>query len=393
MKRSIFLALGLLVAAFGAGCAPDEGGDGYSDADLARYKSALPARSTLETRAPAATSAAAFGTTSGNAVYPGFAVPFAIQVNGLIGGTLDIIEFVSELEPTVYDSEDLEFWWGPIPDQDSPIDGDHFSLYIHDRIEDPEYDPMNDLRYEFAVIRGVGNDVSTLTPIIFGGGTPVEGTDDDGIGVLLYDFDNNVEFEDLHNPGHGPLTSGRMATIFAKGPDQTNPNADVTYVVAAFREFLPEDAGVGAQAANVDYFWGKFSDGTSQFDFLDFAFQADLDDDSGDALEDFAMKLAFYNEGVGRAAAQVSGGDVAPNVGDVTECWDAALQQDYVSMVISSNGNVVAGPNEAGNEALCVWDDAEFDNIPDRGDAADLVTLVGTIADAGMPSDLPEEND
>ena len=47
MKRSIWVAA-LATAALLTGCEKDDGGKGYDDEDLARYKSALPARSTSD---------------------------------------------------------------------------------------------------------------------------------------------------------------------------------------------------------------------------------------------------------------------------------------------------------------------------------------------------------
>ena len=389
MKRSILAVM--FAAAALTGCAPDKGDDGYSDEELARYKSALPVRAALQLRTPPSSMAATLGAEP--ALYPGFAVPLAMQINGLVGGTLDIIEYVAAQEPTLYDSEDLEFWWGPIPDAESAIEGDHFSLFIHDRIDDADFNPGNgDLRYEFAIIRGIGNDVSTLTPILYGQATPVEDTDY-GLGAFVYDFDNNVEFEDAHNPGHGPLTSGRMATIFAKGPDENNPAADVTFVIAAFREFLPEDAGVGATAANVDYFWGNFVEGAFTFDFLDVEFAADVIDDTT-AVEDMGMKLAFFNSGIGRAEIGVTGGDVgaAPNEVSAIECWDAAVTQTYLSFSLDTGGGPVL-QGEAGVPGDCVWTAEEFANVPDLAAAPDMLALVDLIADSGIPSDLEEAND
>lgn len=386
MKRSILAVM--FAAAALAGCEKDEGGKGYSDEDLARYKTALPVRSTLALRTPSSTAAALGGQA---AQYPGFAVPVAMQINGLVGGTLDVIELIAGQEPTLYDSEDLEFWWGPIPDSDSALEGDHFSLFIHDRIDDADFNPANgDLRYEFAVIRGLGNDVASLTPILYGVATPVEDTDY-GIGAFIYDFDNNVEFEDAHNPGHGALTSGRMATIFAKGPDETNPAADVTYVIAAFREFLPEDAEVGAAAANVDYFWGNYSDGTSTFDFLDLEFAANVIEDSA-AVEDMDMKLAFFNNGIGRAEVGVTAGDLATDEASATECWDAAVMQTYLSFSLDTGGGPVL-QGETGVATDCVWNAEDFAQIPDLSAVPDMLQLVDLIATSGIPSDLPEGND
>lgn len=387
MKRSIWVAA-LAAAALLTGCEKDEGGKGYDDEDLARYKSALPARSTVSLRNPPSGAAAAFGATP--TVYPEFAVPIAMQVNGFVGGTLDIIELIAEQEPTLYDSEDLEFWWGPIPDAESTLEGDHWSLFIHDRINDADFNPQDgDLRYEFAIIRGLGNDVASLTPILYGQATPIEGSEDHGLGVFIYDFDNNVEFENTYNAGHGPLTEGRMATIFAKGPDETTPTTEVTFVVAAFRDFLPEDAGA-EPALNVDYFWGNFSDAANSFDFIDMEFLADVINDTA-AAENLDMKLAFYNSGVGRAEVGVTNGDLGLNDLAAVECWDAQVTQTYLTFTLDTGmGPVTQG--ESGVAADCVWDTTQFDQVPDLSDVAEMQSLVDLIANTGIPSDIPDEN-
>lgn len=388
MKRSMWVAAMATAAVVGGGCGPEEGGKGYDDEDLSRYKTALPARSTLALRNPPTSTAAAFGGTP--TIYPEFAVPVAMQINGLVGGTLDIIELIAAQEPTLYDSDDLEFWWGPIPDSESALADDHFSLFIHDRIEDADYDPQTDLRYEFAIIRGLGNDVANLTPILYGVASPVEGTEDHGIGAFIYDFDNNVAFENEHNPGHGPLTSGRMATIFLKGPDEDNPAAEVTAVVAAFRDFLPEDAIVGEPAINVDYFWGNFTDGVADFDFIDLEFLADVINDTT-AVENMDMKLAFYNNGIGRAEVGVTNGDLGTDDILAVECWDAAVSQTYLSYTVDTGGGpVLAG--ESGAAASCVWDATQFGEVPDLSDVPGMQTLVDDLATFGIPEDLPADN-
>ena len=390
MKRSIWIGLSLLALGF-AGCEKEED-EGYSDEDLVRYRSALPNRSALTAPTPPPP-AAAFG--ANDAFYPSFAVPIAMQINQMIGGTLDVIEFVASLEPTVYDSDDLEFWWGPIPDGDSALEGDHYSLYIHDKVNDADYNEADpdSMRYEFAVIRGLGNDVSNLTPIIYGVARPVEGDEDAdyGIGAMIYDFDNNVEFEDLHNPGHGALTSGRMASIFAKGPDENVAGADVTFAIAAFRDFLPEDANPGDLPINVDYFWGNIDDSVDRFDFLDLEFDADVLDDSA-AVEALSMKLAFYNEGIGRALVGVTGGDAGSNALAADECWDANVQQTYLAVSVDTGAGFFLG-QESGSAASCVWTATQFDDVPELADVSDMGALVSAIANTGIPSDLPEEND
>ncbi len=41
------------------------------------------------------------------------------------------------------------------------------------------------------------------------------------------------------------------------------------------------------------------------------------------------VHLAFFNDGKGRAEANLSGGDLSTS-NDVIECWDALFEQDYL---------------------------------------------------------------
>lgn len=389
MKRFILVGLGIAALAV-AGCGREEGGDGYSDEDLSRYRGALPSRSALTAPMPPTGAAVtSFGTN--DALYPGFAVPVAVNINQLIGGTLDIIELIAEQEPTAYDSEELEFWWGPIPGTDNDIEDDHYTLYIKDRVNDG-YDPLDpdDFRYEFAVIRGVGNDVATLTPVLYGVGRRDEESQDPdhGAGAIIFDFDNDAAFVTEHDPmPPAALTQGRMAAIFAKGPDESNPAAIGTYAIAAFRDFLPDDAEAGQTPIDVDYLFGNIEQGTEQFDFIDFGFDANVIEDSA-AEESLTMKLAFYNEGVGRALVDVTGGDAVYPL-RAEECWDASVQQTFLALSVDT-GMGYSFVTGGGDETACPWDATEFESVPDLDDVADLLTVVGTLADAGLPADLQD---
>lgn len=395
MKRSILVILGIAALAV-AGCGEEEGGDGYTDEDLARFRGALPSRQALTAPVPPSPGASVSFGAAANAEYPGFAVPVAVQINTLIGGTLDVIEYVAEQEPTAYDSEDLEFWWGPIPGTDNDIADDHYNLFIKDRSNEPDYDAADpdDFRYEFAIVRAVGNDVATATPVLFGAGRPNEDTADteDGAGVMIFDFDNDAAFVTEHDATPpAALTQGRMATIFAKGPDEQNPAAIGTYAIAAFREFLPDDAEAGALPFDVDYLYGNIEAGTEQFDFIDFSFAANVDEATADP-ENMTMKLGFYNEGIGRALVDVTGGDLGTDAVRADECWDENVQQTYLAMSLDTGMgyNLV---QSGGSEASCAWDATQFETVPDISDAGGLHTVVDALADAGLPADIPDENE
>ena len=365
----------------------------YTGDDVARYKAALPKSDTLN--APVV-GGAAFQSTAAQsagavqAVYPVFAYQIATAVNGLIGGTIGIIEAVAETEPSLYDSEEKSFLWGPFPADDTAVADDHFTLIIDDNDGETDYDPSNgDLRYEFAIIRGLGSDVAMNEVIIAGVASPSEANPEHGIGAMIYDFDNNVAFEDMHNPGHGPMTTGRFATLFAKGPDENDPEAEVTFVVVAFRDFVPEDEPA-ADPANVDYFWGHYSKDPVNYAFLDLGFAADTDD-AGALKEDHALKVAHIDVGSaagGRAEVTYSGGDIPdPDYYLVDECWDMSINRNYIGVSVSTDGAAAYVVAEEGLESQCVFDDAGMATVPDIGDEniAGLIDALADYADAGIP--------
>lgn len=362
-----------VLALVAAGCG-EKAKDQVDPDTLARFKAAIPSSSVVS--APIAEASAAFAP-GDPAAYPGFVGPIAMHINGSIGGLLDLLEAIVQTPPTLFDGEKQEFIWGPFDDDQSSLAGDTVALFIRDKGENV----ANGFRYEYALLRGMGNDLATMTPVIYGAGTPDPALPDHGSGVLLWDFENAFDFVEANDPGHGPVTRGRFVSVYGRGVD-TGSNADVTMVVSAFRNFIPEDAPT-APAASADYFYGGilFPD-QNRIDFVDFEFQGDMDDD-GSALEDLGVHLALVNRGIGRAEADAVNGDIpAGTTVNVTECWDAALNYQYLA--IGTNGNPTPIASEGDSASCFIESLADVPALEDVDPA--LMNFLDTLGTNGVPA-------
>ena len=322
MKRLITASLltSMFAGVLLAGCQPTE------DDLLAEYRRAIPSKSVLQASSVRAASKAV----GDPAVLPPGSIELATGINGAVGALIDTLDAVVALPPTVYNSETLEFVWGPFPNDDGV---GTVAVYIRD------VGDTKDFRYEFAFLRGIDNDVAKLTPIIIGGATPDETNDDHGVGVALYDFEANAAFEDQHNPDHGALDHGRIGFLFAAGPDEKNPANELGLVVAAFRGFVSVD-NPEEPAADIDYLYGRYIDNSAvktTIDFLNFTAPIDVQED-GSAREDLDVRLAFINEGAGRGEAVATGGDLATGeTATLTECWDDQIKQNFLELSLPND--------------------------------------------------------
>jgi hypothetical protein len=317
--------------------------DQYDPALLAEYRAALPKMQQLEAQAPQA-SAAAIAAVGDPALYPNGSYDIAIGINGAVAGIITILDTVTSIEPTIFNSETNEFVWGPYPNED----GIGFvAAYIR------EAAPDADFRFEYALLRGIDNDIANLTPVIWGGASPDPSNEDYGVGVTLWDFEANRAFEELHNPDFANLVldRGRFVALYAKGPDENNPAADVAFVLASFRAFVPQDNPMAAPA-DLDYFYGRF-EGDITVDFLDYETAFDVSEPADGLAENIGVRMAFLNEGTGRAEADAAGGSLTETQqGLAVECWNAAIQQSYISFQVLDNGAPIASAEE-GNVADC----------------------------------------
>lgn len=115
---------------------------------LDEYRAALPKLGRLQAQAPEA-SAVAIAALGDPAVYPNGSYDIATGINGAVTGIIAVLDTVTSVQPTIFNSETQEFFWGPFPNED----GIGFvAAYIR------EGGPDADFRYEYALLR-----VSTTT--------------------------------------------------------------------------------------------------------------------------------------------------------------------------------------------------------------------------------------
>ena len=324
--------------------------DEYDPDTLTRYRKALPARAQLEAKAPEGPDG--MGLVLGETAD---AVQFVQEpvhgINGAVGGVLDMLEAVTATEPTLYDSEKGEFLWGPYDNDDSPVIGDTVAVWIVDNGEDAE----EDFRYHYAFARGMGNDLASMVPVIFGGAEPDANNEDYGAGITLYDLEANRVFSDAN--GGLAQGQGRFVALYAKGEDENEAGTDVTWVVAAFRNFIGDDEAANgeAEAANFNHLFGHVdgADGT-ELDFVSIDALGDLhqneDDADGEELEFLSIDVVAVNQGIGRGEILIAGGDLdddnAPvNAGFSVECWDGAVARTYYDLNYL-NGQVIVHDDE-----------------------------------------------
>ncbi len=354
-----------------------EGGESVDQALLAQYRAAVPSETQLMASAPTASSAAKVGDP---AIYPGGSAEIVLGINGSIGHIVESLKFVVSIEPTIYNSETKEFFWGPYKNEDG---FGTIAAYIKDAGEG------EDFRYHYAILRGKDNDVNGLTPVIWGGSNPDPDTKEHGSGITLWDFEANHAFEKANNPDFASLALDRGRFVAVYGKNATD-KGDLTLVFAALRGFVSSDKP-DAMPGDLDYLYGGLDDGTTKIDFVDWASAFDVDEDPMKALpENVGVRLAFVNEGQGRAEAQASGGDLASGqVADVVECWDNALAQSYLSFKTSTNG-VEDGAVSEGDMASCGAFQSSLSEIgvPALADVpADLKAALDQLATTGVPQE------
>jgi hypothetical protein len=157
------------------------------------------------------------------------------------------------------------------------------------------------------------------------------------------------------------LDRGRFVALYAAGVDENDPAAEAAYVLAVFRDFVSVD-NPDAEPANLDYFYGHYENGI-KVDFLDWEANIDVSDPADGLVEDVGVRMAFLNEGTGRAEADAVGGSLEEGQQlFAVECWNAAIEQSYISFDIQQGGESVAGGSE-GNAADCGLFTASLDDL------------------------------
>lgn len=369
----------------------DRESDPYTTEMLNTYKRALPDEGALRAPAPTSEAQAQLGDP---ALYPGLAAPQIMGVNALVHSLVETIGFITSLPPTFYNSETREFVWGPFDDENSALAGDKALFYIKDQGEDAE------LRYHYAFVRGMGNDLATYAPVIWGGGQPGE-TEDHGHGVVLYDFEANRAFEDAHNPDPGPQPAGRFAVAFGRSELEENPNSSATLVVSTFRGFVTAEEP-DAAPVDLEQLYGAVDDIDGQGNRVDYVSilssgNVHPEDEDDSLLEDIDLRLAFVNGGLGRAEGFVSGGDLVSDQGESTvhviECWDSLIARTHLELW--AEGEIAAGEpdgeltlHQEGDLSMCgpIFSQTLDElNVPSLADVdPDLMAALDEVASNGI---------
>lgn len=356
--KNLMLAGALSTMTF-FGCAAEETDPGTPPPDdidqalLAEYRAALPSMGQLGAKAPEG-SVASILATGDPALYPTSSYDIATGINGAVTGIIQLLDDVTSIEPTIFNSETNEFFWGPFPNEDGI---GYVAAYIR------EGRPDADFQFEYALLRGIDNDVAKLTPVIWGGATPDPENEDHGAGVTLWDFEANRAFEEEHNPDFANLVldRGRFVALYAAGVDENDPAAEAAYVLAVFRDFVSID-NPDAEPANLDYFYGHYEN-EIKVDFLDWEANFDVTEPADGLAENVGVRMAFLNEGVGRAEADAVGGSLTEGQeASVVECWNAAIEQSYISFEVLEGGETIASAEE-GNVADCGLFTASLDDL------------------------------
>lgn len=330
---------GLLTSVSLFGCAADgtedpNPNDQIDQALLAEYRAALPSMGELQATAPQASAAAlrsSITAVGDTALYPDASHDIVIGINGAVSGIIQLMEQVVMVPPTVFNSETKEFVWGPWDNED----GIGFvAAYIRDAGEG------EDFRYQYALLRGIDNDLAKMQPVIWGGATPDADNEDHGVGITLWDFEANRAFEEANNPDYANLVldQGRFVALYSKGYDEKDPSAEVAFVLATFRGFVPQDKPDQAPT-DLDYFYGRYTSADMTGDFLDWEAGIDVSEPADGLAENVGVRMLFLNEGTGRAEADAAGGSLAANEAvHVTECWDDSISRTYLLTELLADG-------------------------------------------------------
>ncbi|MEZ4271538.1 MAG: hypothetical protein R3C68_08935 [Myxococcota bacterium] len=179
-----------------------------------------------------------------------------------------------------------------------------------------------------------------MTPeTIVGAGTPDPDIEDFGAGLTLWDVDANNAFDDAHDPNVGAKLrdQGKFVAVYGRGPDEDAPANDLAFVVAAFRNWIPaEDSAEVVEPVDLDYLYGRYTHNEMStdpivVDFVDYRLNLDVTEPDKDGVaEDVAVRMAFLNQGIGRAEASAQNGTLTGTGAryEVTECWDEAGEPD-----------------------------------------------------------------
>jgi hypothetical protein len=377
MTTRPFVSLALITA-LSLGCATEDDTGTDNDTErLERFRQAIPAAGRLSAPAAEATTSSALGDP---AIYPTVSAPLVFGINGSVVVLVGVLRAIVMTPPTVFNSDTQEYVWGPYPSDDGV---GYVAAYIRDTGTD------EDFRYHYALLRGASNDLATLTPVILGGGTPDPNDEDRGVGLTLWDFEADLAFRAEHDPAFdpdAPADRGRFVTVFGAMQDASAPENQANFVVSVFRDFIPKDKPEDAPV-DLDYFYGRYITPEHVLDFIDYEANVDVSEPKDGVAEDVGVRMAFLDEGTGRAEADAINGSMEANqAASVIECWDTSINQTFISFEIREEGQVTQSATD-GASASCGLFEATLDELeipslqdidPEMLEALDHVASTGS---------------
>lgn len=308
--------------------------EAYDSATLAQYRLAIPAEARLVSSVPTATSQPFALVAPVRAVLAEQAVGFARAVNAPARSLVAVLREIVDQPPSSFDASRRAFTWGPWP---SETGVGHVALVV------TKNEAGADFAYSYALQRSSDAEPENGWSVIVGATTPDPDASDRTVGVALWDLGLDSGFQLEHDPNYAADAggSGRVVMLFGHAAG----SRQALFNVALFRDFLPgsSDRDDPAMAPiDVDYFYGRFADDEGAVvDFVDSELFADLCDGApdscferdaiADADERFGFNAFFVNQGLGRAEARLSEGDLTESV-NMVECWGADLRQSSFSV-------------------------------------------------------------
>ncbi|MGZ6077495.1 MAG: hypothetical protein ACXWK6_06785 [Myxococcaceae bacterium] len=297
MQRGPWFAL--FVCTVGCG-----GGTGSSESFL----TALPSRQTLEVTAPTSHAPAALSARS--AALVGQTASLYVltrqmtgQVNGFVGGALDMLGTISRTPPAAVGPDSAA--WGPFTDALSPVAG----RLIIVRVGPGAHTFRLDLRPKS------GGDAE-FQPFLQGASTGAA-PGGPSQGAFSVDLDLAHRLDPVANPTEGHVVAG-----WALPPGQREVQVHLGDAHG------PTDPPASADIASVLRADGS---GSLVFDAL-----ANLVG-SPDSLEAGQVRSRWIPTGAGRADVELHGGDAADGA-QITECWDASFGRVYANATTPDSG-------------------------------------------------------
>jgi hypothetical protein len=243
------------------------------------------------------------------------------HVNGLIGGVLGIVGYVTTLEPQWSDTDSRQAVWGPY--SDSGLDPVETGLWVTEE---------DDGSYTWALFQlPKGGDIETDATIIVTGIVDAGSTPDDASGVFQVDF----TAANALDPAAALVGTFTVEYTY----DAAGGNA-----VAGFEDYGAENGG------RIDALYA-YSQDAAGAGTMDLAWYDDVNATGVDEV--LAMRTRWESTGDGRSDAVVTGGDLGADAVYASECWGGDFVTAYWSDTIGLYETV-------GDVGACAYAESEL---------------------------------